>query len=105
MCICVSRKSRDFPNITPKSVTPVGESCSQKTFTGGVGATKDITESVTPVGAPQAVEAVSSEVSVALVFKKSDGITTILNLAAGTATITFSTNGISSTLSVLVNAG
>ena len=78
---------------------------SQKTFTGGVGATKDITVTVTPDGAPQAVEAVSSDESVATVVKKSDGVYTITNLAAGTATITFSTNGFSSTLAVTVNAG
>ncbi|MEK0405115.1 Ig-like domain-containing protein, partial [Lactiplantibacillus plantarum] len=42
---------------------------SQKTFTGDVGATKDITVTVTPDGAPQAVEAVSSNEKVATVVK------------------------------------
>ncbi|MGQ5376836.1 hypothetical protein ACUCH6_07930 [Lacticaseibacillus paracasei] len=78
---------------------------SQKTFTGGVGASKDITVTVTPDGAPQTVEAVSSDKNVATVVKKSDGVYTITNLAAGAATIIFSTNGISSTLAVTVNAG
>lgn len=78
---------------------------SQKTLTGGVGSTKDITVTVTPDGAPQAVKAVSSNEKVATVVKKSDGVYTITNLTAGTATITFSTNGISSTLAVTVNAG
>lgn len=78
---------------------------SQKTFTGGVGATKDITVTVTPDGAPQEVKAVSSNEKVATVVKKSDGIYTITNLTEGTAPITFSTNGISSTLAVTVNGG
>lgn len=78
---------------------------SQKTLTGAVGSTKDITVTVTPDGAPQEVKAVSSNEKVATVVKKSDGVYTITNLAAGTATITFSTNGISSTLAVNVNAG
>ncbi|MGO3095686.1 MAG: Ig-like domain-containing protein [Lacticaseibacillus paracasei] len=78
---------------------------SQKTLTGAVGSTKDITVTVTPDGAPQEVKAVSSNEKVATVVKKSDGVYTITNLTAGTATITFSTNGISSTLAVTVNAG
>lgn len=78
---------------------------SQKTFTGGVGSTKDITVTVTPDGAPQTVKAVSSNEKVTTVVKKSDGVYTITNHTAGTATITFSTNGISSTLAVTVNAG
>ena len=78
---------------------------SQKTLTGGVGATKDITVTVTPDGAPQEVKAESSNEKVATVVKKSDGVYTINNLTAGTATITFSTNGISSTVTVTVNAG
>lgn len=78
---------------------------SQKTLTGAVGSTKDITVTVTPDGAPQAVKAVSSNEKVATVVKKSDGVYNITNLTEGTATITFSTNGISSTLAVTVNAG
>ncbi|RNE05583.1 Ig-like domain-containing protein [Lacticaseibacillus paracasei] len=78
---------------------------SQKTLTGGVGATKDITVTVTPDGATQAVNAVSSNEKVATVVKKSNSVYTITNLTAGTATITFSTNGISSTLAVTVNDG
>lgn len=78
---------------------------SQKTATGGVGATKDKTVTETPDGAPEAVEAVSSDESVATVVKKSDGIYTITNLAAGTATKTLETNGKSRTLAVTVNAG
>ena len=78
---------------------------SQKTLTGAVGSTKDITVTVTPDGAPQAVKAVSSNEKVATLVKKSDGVYTITNLPEGTATITFSTNGISSTLAVTVNAG
>lgn len=78
---------------------------SQKTLTGAVGSTKDITVTVTPDGAPQEVKAVSSNEKVATVVKKSDGVYTITNLTEGTATITFSTNGISSALAVTVNAG
>ena len=78
---------------------------SQKTLTGCVGATTDITVTVTHYGSPQEVKAVSSNEKVATVVKKSDGVYTITNLTAGTATITFSTNGISSTLAVTVNAG
>ncbi|KTE99987.1 hypothetical protein AC564_0250c [Lacticaseibacillus paracasei] len=78
---------------------------SQKTLTGAVGSTKDITVTVTPDGAPQEVKAVSSNEKVATVVKKSDGVYTITNLTEGTAPITFSTNGISSTLAVTVNAG
>lgn len=82
-------------------VLPTGLTLSQKTATGSVGATKQITATVEPGNADdKSIDWSSSNQSVATV----DGTGLITFVAEGTATITAETsNGIKATVAVTVN--
>lgn len=73
-----------------------------------VGDSKDITIASDPVDASdataviKATTATSSDETVATVTKKIDGTFTVTGVKAGTATITFTSGGFTSTLSVTI---
>lgn len=73
-------------------------------MSGTAGATKSVTATLTPEGASGDVTATSSDTSIATVAKNSDGSFTVNLVAAGSATITFSTGNVTTTLAVTVNA-
>lgn len=73
-----------------------------------MGDSKDITIASDPVDASNATAVVksttatSSDETVATVVKKSDGIFTVTGVKAGTATITFTSGGFTTTLAVTI---
>jgi uncharacterized protein YjdB len=73
-------------------------------MSGTAGATKSVTATLTPEGASGDVTATSSDTSVATVAKNSDSSFTVNLVAAGSATITFSTGNVTTTLAVTVSA-
>lgn len=73
-----------------------------------VGDSKDITIASDPVNASDAITVVkattakSDNETVATVTKKSDGTFTVTGIKAGTATITFTSGGFTTTLAVTI---
>ncbi|MFT8725964.1 MAG: Ig-like domain-containing protein [Liquorilactobacillus nagelii] len=77
---------------------------SQKTMSGTVGTTKQVTATLTPDGASGDIAATSSDTSIATVAKNSNGSFTVSLVAAGSATITFAAGDVTSTLAATVSA-
>ncbi|MBF7114933.1 Ig-like domain-containing protein [Pediococcus pentosaceus] len=81
---------------------------SQKTLSEKVGDSKDITIASDPVNASdaeavvKATTAKSDNETVATVTKKSDGTFTVTGVKVGTANITFTSGGFTTTLSVTI---
>ncbi|KRL40729.1 hypothetical protein FD45_GL001373 [Liquorilactobacillus nagelii DSM 13675] len=73
-------------------------------MSGTAGTTKSVTATLTPDGASGDVTATSSDTSIATVAKNSDGSFTVNLVTAGSATITFATGDVTSTLAVTVSA-
>ncbi|WWY82588.1 Ig-like domain-containing protein [Pediococcus pentosaceus] len=83
---------------------------SQKTLSEKVGDAKDITIAADPVDASDATDVVkattatSSDETIATVALKSDGMFTVTGVKAGTATITFTSGKLTTTLAVTITA-